>query len=646
MSDDQHPAGTRETTVFLSYSRTDQNKARAVIDVLERAGFSVWWDGLLEGGERFANATETALERARAVVVLWSETSVNSHWVHDESTRGRDSGRLVPLSLDGSEPPLGFGQFQCIDISKSRINANDPEIGKMLRAVAALHDDDHEFSGNGQSQNLPNLARRNLVLGGSVLAISAIGVTTWIADPFSGTDADNGVAILPFENLSGDPEQNYFSDGLTSEIRTQLSRNKMLQVVGQTSSDEFRGHKGGAEEIADKLGVAFLLDGNVQKVGNRVKITADLSDGRDGSSKWSQSFERPLTDIFEVQAEIAAAVATSLAAVMDDGGGNDRTAQVGGTNSIAAFDAYLRGKELYEAAIDEQSDRQALARFDEALAIDPQYATAAAARSRALAIIGNLYADFEERVRLYDEAVLAARKATEQVPELAAGHSALGFALASGKLDMTAAREPYDRTYALGIGDADELSRYATFRSRLRDYPAASEAILRASKLDPLNSRAFRATGDIHYFGRKYELAISAYRRAIALNPAIGNYQSLLGFAQLQLGELDAAYESFSGKMSNVRRLPGYAIIAHKQNRRSEAEAALAELQAEYGDKSHYQYAQIYAQWGDNVRSMAALNEAWRLRDAGLTSLYADPLLDPVRDEPDYVKLVKTMGFI
>ncbi|MEM8919298.1 MAG: TIR domain-containing protein [Pseudomonadota bacterium] len=645
MSDDDHPGGAHETTVFLSYSRTDIKKARAVIAMLEQAGYSVWWDGLLEGGERFANTTEAALERARAVVVLWSETSVNSHWVHDESTRGRDSGRLVPLSLDGSEPPLGFGQFQCIDISKSKMDASDTEIGKMLRAVAALHDAS-ELPVQDDSKAGPNQTRRNLIIGGSILAISAVGLTTWMAGPFSGAGPDNGVAILPFQNLSGDPEQNYFSDGLTSEIRTQLSRNTLLQVVGQTSSDEFRDHQGRAEEIADKLGVTFLLDGNVQKVGDRVKITADLSDGRDGSSRWSQSFERPLTDIFEVQSEIAAAVATSLAAVMDDERGNARTEQVGGTNSIAAFDAYLRGKELYEAAIDEQSDREALARFDEALAIDPQYASAAAARSRALAIIGNLYADFEERVRLYDEAVLAARKATELVPELAAGHSALGFALASGKLDMKSAREPFERTYALGVGDADQLSRYATFKSRLRDYSAASAAISRASKLDPLNSRAFRATGDIHYFGGKYELAISAYRRAIALNPDIGNYHSLLGFAQLQLGELDAAYESFSNKMSSVRRLPGYAIIAHKKNNRPEAEAALADLQAEYGDKSHYQYAQIYAQWGDMARSLAALDAAWQLRDAGLTALYADPLLTPVREEPEYVKLVKTMGFI
>ncbi|SIN64940.1 TolB amino-terminal domain-containing protein [Parasphingorhabdus marina DSM 22363] len=645
MPDNDFPDRARETTVFFSYSRTDQKEARAIINLLERAGFAVWWDGLLEGGERFANATEAALDRARAVVVLWSKTSVNSHWVHDESTRGRDSGRLVPLSLDGSEPPLGFGQFQCIDISRSRIDANDGEIEKMLRAVAALHDGG-ELPANHDLLAHPVPNRRNLLIGGGVAAMAAAGLTTWLIDPFSGSSPDNGVAVLPFENLSGDPEQNYFSDGLTSEIRTQLSRNKLLQVVGQTSSDEFRGHQGGAEEIADKLGVTFLLDGNVQKAGDRVKITADLSDGRTGASRWSQSFERPLTDIFEVQSEIAVAVATSLAAVMDDGPAIDRTTQVGGTNSIAAFDAYLRGKELYEAAIDEQSDREALAKFDEALAIDPEYASAAAARSRTLAVIGNLYADFEERVRLYDEAVLAARKATELVPDLAAGHSALGFALASGKLDMKAARVPYERTYALGIGDADQLSRYATFKSRLRDYPAASAAISRASKLDPLNSRAFRAMGDIHYFGQKYELAMSAYRRAIGLNPDIGNYYSLLGFAQLMLGQLDAADESFSNKMSKVRRLPGYAIIAHKRNDRSGAEAALAELQAEYGDKSHYQYAQVYAQWGDTTRSLAALDAAWQLRDAGLTALYADPLLAPVREEPEYIKLVKTMGFI
>ena len=440
MSVNGNPDAEKETTVFFSYSRADQESAKPIIDILEQAGFSVWWDGLLEGGERFAHTTEAALERARAVVVLWSKTSVDSHWVHDESTRGRDTGRLVPLSLDGASPPLGFGQFQCLDLSDAKLTATDPHMVKMLRAVAALHneDDPHEFAPQ-QSSN-PAISRRTAIIGGGVAATAIAGVAAWQTGLFAPTKSANGVAVLPFKNLSGEEGQNYFSEGLTSEIRSYLSRNALLEVVGQTSSNEFREFEGGAREIASKLGVAFLLDGNVQKVGDMVKVTTDLSDGRDGSSRWSESFERPLTDIFAVQSEIAQAVASALAAAMEEDGQEDGPAQLGGTESIAAFDAYLRGKELYEATIDEASDRMALAKFDEALAIDPDYAAAAAARSRVLVIIANLYAAFEERSQLYDEAVVSAKRATELAPTFADGHSALGFAYASGKLDMKSGR--------------------------------------------------------------------------------------------------------------------------------------------------------------------------------------------------------------
>ena len=130
-------AGGKPTTVFVSYSRADQKRALPVIELLERAGFAVWWDGLIEGGERFSRTTATALDTARAVVVLWSQTSADSHWVHDEATSGRDRGVLVPLSLDGTEPPLGFRQFQFIDVSKGRLRA---ESDRIVRAVAALHD--------------------------------------------------------------------------------------------------------------------------------------------------------------------------------------------------------------------------------------------------------------------------------------------------------------------------------------------------------------------------------------------------------------------------------------------------------------------------------------------------------------------------
>jgi tetratricopeptide (TPR) repeat protein len=377
-----------------------------------------------------------------------------------------------------------------------------------------------------------------------------------------------------------------------------------------------------------------------------VKVTTDLSDGRDGSSRWSESFERPLTDIFAVQTEIAQAVASALAVAMEEDGQGDGPAQLGGTENIAAFDAYLRGKELYEATIDEASDRLALAKFDEALAIDPGYAAAAAARSRALVIIANLYAAFEERSQLYDEAVVSAKRATELAPTFADGHSALGFAYASGKLDMKSGGAAFKKAYEYGSGDADTVSRYANFQSRNGEYEAAKDAIAIAARLDPLNSRVFRTSGDIHFFGRQYELAIPQYERAISINPDNGNYHALLGTTQLMLGDLDTAYESFSQDMSNVRRLPGYAIIEHRRGDQTQAQANLAALIDEYGDKSHYQYAQVYAQWGDIPKAIEALESAWELRDGGLAALYVDPLLDAVRERPEYKTLVSKMGFV
>ena len=125
--------------MFFSYSREDQARAIPIIGLIQDAGFPTWWDGLLEGGERFSKSTENALDRAKAVVVLWSKTSVQSHWVRDEATRGRDRGILIPLSLDGSEPPLGFGQFQVINLAQSRMDSSDTEILRMLRAIAASH---------------------------------------------------------------------------------------------------------------------------------------------------------------------------------------------------------------------------------------------------------------------------------------------------------------------------------------------------------------------------------------------------------------------------------------------------------------------------------------------------------------------------
>ena len=238
-----------QTTVFVSYSREDQARALPIIQLIEAAGFATWWDGLLEGGERFSHTTEDALNRAKAVVVLWSKAAVQSHWVHDEATRGRDRRVLVPLSLDGSDPPLGFGQFQVINLARAKITAEDPAVQSLLRSVAALHEKSVDLPVAKRGRNAL-ISRRGAMVGGLSLAAAGGGVLLWNSGLFGDGATGNSLAVLPFDNLSGDPEQRYFSDGLASEIRSNLSRNALLEIVGQTSSNKFRDHDGDARSIA------------------------------------------------------------------------------------------------------------------------------------------------------------------------------------------------------------------------------------------------------------------------------------------------------------------------------------------------------------------------------------------------------------
>jgi TolB-like protein/Flp pilus assembly protein TadD len=647
-SQDREADSLGETTVFVSYSRGDQKRALPIIKILAAAGFAVWWDGLLEGGERFSRTTEDALERAKAIVVLWSANSSNSHWVHDEATRGRDRKCLVPLSIDGSEPPLGFRQFQVIEASQAKVKTGSPEMQKLVRAVAALHDRPSDFAASNIS-NAPRISRRTLVIGGGTVAVIGSGLAAWLSGLVGGKSiAATSVAVMPFDNLSGDPKQAYFSDGLAAEVRSELTRNALLQVAAQTSSNNFRDRKDDIKAIAQKLGVAFLLEGSVRRSGDVVRIDTQLINGRTGVAQWSDRFDRSMANIFEVQSEIATAIATELSAQIDGDVANAKPdiRKTGGTKSVAAFDAYLRGKDLFEAGIDEASDRLALAKFDEAIAADGKYAAAHAARSRSMAIIANLHAKGEELQLLYRGAVVSAQRAVELAPEYAEAHSALGFALAFGKMDMRAARQPYETSLRLGGGDADILSRYAIFNSRLKRFDAANKAITRSLALDPLNARTFRTIGAINYAAGNYAGSVDALKRALALNPKLGGANAVIAQAQYMLGEIDAAETSYTAETNGIFGLAGLAIVAHRKGKVAEAQQAFDKLVAEHGSNSLYQQAQVYAQWGDVPKGMQALLDARAAGDSGLIQMYYDPLLNPLRKEPEFSRLLKDIGFV
>ena len=645
----------KRPTVFLSYARADQARATKLASALESGGLDVWWDALIEGGATFANTIEAALGSCDAVIVAWSRTSVQSDWVRDEAAKGRDLRKLVPVSLDGTEPPLGFGQYHSIDLSRWRGNADEPEVASVLRGIASV---------TGKAATLPPRAAKSpprsmlltrrgvLVAAAGAAVVGAAGYVAWRRGLFGGGApvAGNSVAVLPFENLSGDPNQAYFSDGLSEEVRATLARNSLLLVMAETSSGKFRERKDDARTIADKLGVAYLLDGSVRRASDVVRVAADLIDGRTGFSRWSRTFDRSMSDIFAVQSEIANAVASALAAQVVATGapatatGHELSAS-GGTTNVVAYDDYLRGRALYDLSSDEASERAALAQFDAAIAADPNYAAAHAARSRSLTAIANQYGEVGQLSGLYDEAIVSAQRAIALAPNFADAHSTLGFVLFQGRLDARAAREPFERSRALGFGDANVLARYSLYSARIGRKDQAAEAMRRALLLDPLNPLIHRAAGAIEYAARRYNESIPPVQEALAMNPKMSRAHAAIGDALLMLGRVQEAREAYAAEPLEDFSLAGKAIVEHKLGHAAAAREAMAKLVADLGDRVLYQQAQILAQWGERAAAIAKLERARVVGDSGLIYARNDPMLDPVRDDPRVAQLLKGIGF-
>ncbi len=640
VQNDSNPGGT---TVFVSYSRDDQKRALPIIQLLEQNGYAVWWDGMLEGGERFARTTDAALQRANAVVVLWSKTSIGSHWVHDEATQGRDRRCLVPLSIDGSQPPLGFRQFQVIDAAALKIRADSAEMMGMLRAVAALHDRPFVAPAAIRAR-APIFSRRTAIAGGTVVAVLAGGAAVWKTGLLGGTLTQNSIAVMPFANLSGDASQQYFSDGLSEELRATLSLNQQLIVAAQMSSINVQELKLDVKDIAGKLDVAYILDGSVRRAAGILRITAKLIDGATGFQKWSQTFDRENDDIFAVQSEISTIVADQLAVAIPASSKRQKHG-VGSTNNARAYDAYLRGKAYYKLAVDEKTDRAALAQYELAIKHDPEFAAAFAAKSRVLTVIANNYASGGELKNYYTQAIDAARGAVKLAPDLCDAHSALGFALFNGRLDVKGAYDPYQKSKDLGFGNADILSGFANYATRIGQFDAARQAIRRAQRLDPLNPSAYRNAGVIEYSARNFDAALAPLQSALRLNPKISGVYPLLGDMKLLTGDAASALENYRKIPRGFDRLKGLAIAETRLGKRDLGAAAMADMIAEFGDNSLYQQAQVLAQWDELDPAMAALERAYQKGDSGLVLSRNDPLLDPVRRDARFVQLQTRLGF-
>lgn len=638
------PSGEKGPSVFLSYGREDRARAQDIVSALEAQGLTVWWDGLVEGGHEFADKIEEALASADVVVVLWSPASIHSHWVRDEAATGRDRSRLVPVTIGNAEPPLGFRQLQHVDLTRWRGGLGGPEIEQLYHAVCgAAGAPCPEFKRPKRSMGL-EFSRRKIMVSGAAGVVLVGGGIIGLGKLTGRPPRETSIGVLPFRNLSGDAAEDYFSDGIAEELRATLSQNNDLAVAAEVSSAVAGKRSNQPRAIASALGVNFLLEGSIRRETDMVRVAAQIVDGSSGFDNWSQTFDRKLDDILAVQSEIAAFVTDALlSGIMAAKRPSDR---LGGTRNNDAFDAYLRGIALYKLAGGEASDFQALKEFQRAVALDPRYAVAQAALSRAYTVIANGYARAGAVRTYHQSAVDSARAAIRVAPRLADGYSALGFVLLNGELDPRGAGAAYQRSFELGYGNAEILAAYASFAGRTGRFADGRVAIARAQRLDPLNSNVFRTAGLLEFDARQYDSALTALHAALSLNPNANTIHLVLGDIALLNGDASAAREQYEKEPDPVGRLRGLAIADMKLAQVPAAEAAMSELRSKYGDITYYQQAQVLAQWGRGDEALTCLEKALASSDAGVVRSRNDPLLDPIRKTVRFADVERNLGYV
>ena len=621
-------------SVFLSYDHDDGARAAAIASALEKAGHSVWWDRHIHGGAEFQSEIEQAVDQADAVIVLWSGRSIKSPWVRDEAAEGRDQGKLIPALLESVKPPMGFRQYQTIDLSGRRRASGPARMDELLRAVEKMSVAAPPLRAAPANIRKQEFNRRAVLAGGAAATAAIVGFGAWALLKPQAADGSDSIAVLPFVNLSGDPRQAYFADGMAGEIRNTLMRIAGLKVAGSTSSAVVR--DADAQTAAKKLGVANILTGNVRQTPSTIRVTAELIDGRTGIAKWSESYDRAPGDVIQVQTDIAENVARALAVAL--GASALRALAAGETVSIAAQQLAFQAREL-SYQFTEPAFRRSLKLIDKAIAIDPGYARAYALKSFFASNLAEFATSAGDAAKGRGEAVQYARKALSIAPNLPLARSALAYAYELS-LRLREAMHEHRIAFSLASGDPDVIRNYGWTRSSvLGETKEGLRLVDEARALDPLNSASHSAHADVLFDARRYAEVVSYSLKVKRESPELFRFEELLGHALLLLGRTGEAAVMFR------QSIIGAALLAARTGNRELAYAKLAELRSRDRDMASFNSGRILAQLGDNGAAFEALNRAWENRDAGLTGLKTDPYLDPLRSDPRYASLLRAMSF-
>ena len=330
--------------VFVSYARSTAPQAQQIAEALRALGYEVWRDDELPAHRSYAEVIEERLAAAQAVVVLWSADAAKSEWVQSEADRARKDRKLVQLTLDAAPLPMPFDRIECADLTRW---SGEPDNEGWRKVVSSIAD-----------------------------------LTAQLAPAAKATPGKLSICVLPFLNMSGDAEQEYFSDGISEDIITDLSKVSALSVVSRNSAFQFKGKHVDVRQVARQLGVSHVLEGSVRKAGTRVRITAQLIEAANDSHLWAERYDRDLTDIFALQDEISQAIVAALRLKLLP---TEKSAiERRGTTNPDAYNLFLMARRLWVSGNTDMRGLETVVRLcSRATEIDAEYADAWALMAQA-----------------------------------------------------------------------------------------------------------------------------------------------------------------------------------------------------------------------------------------------------------------------
>jgi serine/threonine-protein kinase len=448
------------------------------------------------------------------------------------------------------------------------------------------------------------------------------------------------IAVLPLVNTSGDPGNDYFSDGLSEELIAVLAKIPGLKIIGRSSSFLFKGKSDDSRTIGEKLGVTNLLEGSVRKQGDRVRIVAELINAADGRALWSETYDRELKDVFAVQSEIATAVTEQLKIKLL--GAPAKSDAAPSNNNLAAYNALQQGT-FYFRLSTEEGTRKATEFYGEAIRLDPRYALAYAQLSAAWRQLAATWLAGAEANEAYAKARNAAQTALSLAPDLAAAHEALGFVLLTPDLDFAAAEAEFRKAEKLAPADAGPkfaLSFVFAVQGRL----AEAENIMRQTlALDPLGVTRYLNLARILIAGGRYDEAEAALRKAIELQPAAARLHAYLTTLDVIRGDAAAALQDAQLEPKGFWRDYALALALQIQNDRGATDAALQKLIDENAVSGPFQIATVYGLRKEPDKMFEWLERAYTEHDPGLTQLLGTPFILNYRDDPRFAALCQKL---